>query len=434
MSTRKPASHAAASPGGAPQRAQTPGAGSGVKPSSQPGPKRAAQPVQPAAARRAAPARVRSPAGRTRFRGRHFLLVASFFLLVLLPVAVSAWYLWARAADQYASTVGFSVRREEAASPLDLLSAGVPGLSGSSSSDTDILYEFIQSQKLISEMDNEINLKEIWSKPEDDPVFSFDPNGTIEDLMIYWQRMAKIYYDRSAGLIEVRVLAFDPADAQLIASTLLQKSSDMINDLSAIAREDSIRYSWEELTAAKERLANARQKVQEFRNRYQLVDPSIEVAAQSQLIGSLQSKLAEARISLDLLKETAPDSDPRVVQAKRLISVVEAQIKEERQKMGVGSAGIDDGRAFADIIGDYERLIVEREFAEKTYVSALASYDLSLADARQKSRYLAAYTQPTRAESSRYPQRIVILGLLGLFLFLAWSIGALVAYSLKDRR
>ncbi|HHB80522.1 MAG TPA: hypothetical protein ENK83_02065, partial [Aliiroseovarius sp.] len=59
------------------------------------------------------------------------LLVLSFLVLVFAPTVVAGWYLWTRAADQYASNVGFSVRREEAASPLDFLSGGIPGISGS---------------------------------------------------------------------------------------------------------------------------------------------------------------------------------------------------------------------------------------------------------------------------------------------------------------
>jgi len=88
----------------------------------------------------------------------------------------------------------------------------------------------------------------------------------------------------------------------------------------------------------------------------------------------------------------------------------------------------------ADIVGEYERLTVEREFAERTYTTALASYDASLAEARRKSRYLAAYMQPTKAESSIYPQRLTLLGTIALFAFLSWSIGALVYYSIRDRR
>ena len=52
-----------------------------------------------------------------RFRFRHWGLAASFVLAVLLPLAASVWYLFARAADQYHSTTAFSVRSEEASAP-----------------------------------------------------------------------------------------------------------------------------------------------------------------------------------------------------------------------------------------------------------------------------------------------------------------------------
>lgn len=372
-------------------------------------------------------------AGPTKLRKRHGILALSFVLAVLLPAALTAAYLWVRAADQYASTVGFSVRHEESASALDILGGNLAGLSGSSSTDTDILYEFIQSQKLVADMDAALDLKALWSKPENDWFFAFEPSGSIEDLIAYWDRMVKIYYDRTAGLIEVRVLAFSAEDATRIATTLFNESSEMINDLSAIAREDAIRYSREELDEAKVRLTSARAAVLAFRNQHQLVDPSIEVESQSQLIGSLQAQLANTLIQLDLLREGVGENDPRLEKGLRRVKVIEDRIAAERHKLGVGSDGTVS-QVFADLIGEYERLVVEREFAEKTYISALATYDASLAEARRKSRYLAAYMRPTEAETSRFPERGLLLGLISLFLFLIWSIAALVGYSLKDRR
>lgn len=372
-------------------------------------------------------------AGPTRLRRRHRILALSFVLTVLLPTILTAAYLWLRAADQYASTVGFSVRHEESGSALDFLGGSIAGLSGSSSTDTDILYEFIQSQKLVADMDAVLDLKTLWSKPENDWMFAFDATGSIEDLIEYWDGMVKIYYDRTAGLIEVRVLAFTAEDATLIATTLFNESSEMINDLSAIAREDAIRYSREELEEAKVRLTTARGAVLAFRNEHQLVDPSIEVESQSQLIGSLQAQLADTLIELDLLRDGVGGDDPRLAKGLRRVKVIEERIAAERHKLGVGSDG-NVSQVFADLIGEYERLVVEREFAEKTYISALATYDASLAEARRKSRYLAAYMRPTEAETSRFPEREMILALISLFLFLIWSISALVGYSLKDRR
>ena len=160
-------------------------------------------------------AQQRQPAGAAQPKRRHWLLLVSFIACVILPAIVTALYLWLVAADQYASRVGFTVRQEEAASATDLL-GGLSNLSNSSSSDTDILYELIQSQKLVSEIDEELDLRTIWSRPEWDPVFAIDPEASIETLVDYWENMVKISY--SAGLIEVEVRAFRPEDATAIAT------------------------------------------------------------------------------------------------------------------------------------------------------------------------------------------------------------------------
>ena len=64
-----------------------------------------------------------------------------------------------------------------------------------------------------------------------DPVFAFHKGGSIEDLLDYWQSMVKVYYDSSTHLIEIRVLAFAPEDAQRIAQAIFDKSTVMINRL-----------------------------------------------------------------------------------------------------------------------------------------------------------------------------------------------------------
>ncbi len=381
----------------------------------------------------AAHSEVPGPARPAMARRRHYGVLVSFVVMVLVPAAIVAGYLWLVATDQYASTVGFSVRKEETSSAVEIL-GGITQLSGSSTSDTDILYEYIQSQKMVAKLQQKLDLATLWSKPENDPVFAYHPDGTIEDLVEYWSRMVKVYYDSGSGLIEIRVLAFDPQDAQDIAREIYSESSDMINELSAIAREDAVRYAREDLTKAVERLKQAREAVTLFRNENRVVDPTADIATQAGLLGTLQTQLAEALIDLDILDGTTRSTDPRIARAERRIKVIEARIDDERRKRGITGSGDNQQKLFSTLVGEYERLIVDREFAEKTYISALASYDTALADARRQSRYLAAHIQPTKAEKSLYPQRGVLLGLITLFLFMAWAILVLVAYSLKDRR
>ena len=127
------------------------------------------------------------PVSAARVNRRHRGVILSLVMLVLIPMALTGWYLWSRAADQYASTVGFSVRTEEVGSAIEIL-GGITELSGSSSSDTDILFEFLQSQKLVRDIDAQLDLRAIWSKPDNDPVFAYDTSGTIEDLLDHWLR------------------------------------------------------------------------------------------------------------------------------------------------------------------------------------------------------------------------------------------------------
>lgn len=365
---------------------------------------------------------------------RHRGIVLGFVLMVVLPVLLSAWYLWARATDQYASYAGFSVRTEEASSAMDLL-GGLGALSGSSSSDTDILYKFIQSQGLVATIDAKLDLRAIWSKadPGQDPVFAYHEPGTIEDMLDYWERMVKVYNDSGTGLIDLEVRAFSPEDATRIAKAVYAESSAMINRLSAIAREDAIRYSREELATAVERLKTARAAMTEFRNRTQIVDPEADIQGQVGLLSSLQAQLAETLIEVDILRQTTHEGDPRITQAERKVMVIEARMEAERKKLGIGGEG-DEANAFATLVGQYESLFVDQKFAEQSYMVALAAFDAAQAEARRQSRYLAAHIAPTLAEQAEYPQRGILLFLVGLFLFLIWAVLTLVAYSLKDRR
>ena len=374
---------------------------------------------------------VRPVAHHARLKSRHLAIGLSFLLLVVAPVVVSAWYLYTRAADQYASFLGFSVRSESGPTSTELLGGlgSLVGASNSSGSDTDILYKFIQSRDLVERVNQRIDLRAVWSKPEHDSIFRFNGNDSLEDLLAEWERKVRVYYDN--GMIDLRVLAFDPADSRDIAQAVLDEGTLLINQLNDVSREDTLRYARSELDDALARLKSARQAVTEFRNRHQLVDPSADVQGQVGVVTSLQQQLAEQLVSLGMLQANAQASDPRIEQTQLRIDVIRGQIEAERQKFGSEN---DSTEVLSDIVGQYESLSIDRQFAEQTYTAALAAYDTARAEATRQSRYLAAYVKPTLAQEAEYPERAKLLIILGGFLMLIWIIGVLIYYSLRDRR
>jgi capsular polysaccharide transport system permease protein len=401
-----------------------------------PAPKVAAAPAPkpiPKPKPKESPVVIRALASKAKRKQRHWGLIAAFAIIVLLPVFTTWWYLNERAVDQFASTIGFTVRSEDVSSATDLLGGLGQSFGGGGGSDSDILYEFIRSQALVAQIDRELDLRDYYSRHVDvDPVFGFNPEGTIEDLTAYWQRMVRISYDAGSGLMELRVLAFDPIEARAIANAIFDKSTKMINDLSAIAREDGTRYAREDLELAVERLKIARESLTAFRISSEIVDPTADVAGQMGLLNLLQAQQVEALIEFDLLNNSTREGDPRLEQARRRIDVIEDRIREERQKFGVGANTGDT--SYAETIAEFERLAVDREFAEQAYAATLAAFDGARAEANRQSRYLAAYIKPTLAERSEFPNRPLLIAIVGLFSFLGWAIMSLVYYALRDRR
>jgi capsular polysaccharide transport system permease protein len=368
-------------------------------------------------------------------RFRHWGILTAFGIMVVLPTIISGVYLYTKAADQYASTLGFTVRSEDVSSAMDLLGGLGASFGSNGGHDADILYEYIGSQELVREIDVDLDLHEIFSvHANTDPLLSFDAEGgTIEDLTRYWQKMVQVNYDSGSGLIETKVLAFRPQDARAIAEAIYIKSTAMINNLSNLAREDATRYAEDDLELALQRLKSAREALTAFRLANEIVDPNADIQAQMGLLSTLQTQQATALIDFDLISEVARSDDPRVEQARRRLEVIAARIAEERKKFGAGGSG-PGGGDYATTISEFERLSVDREFAERAYAASFSAMDGARAEASRQSRYLAVYIRPTLAEQAEYPQRALLLGLVTLFSFLTWGILTLIFYALRDRK
>lgn len=346
-----------------------------------------------------------------------------------------AAYLQLRAQDQYASHAGFTVRAEEGGTATDLLGGLSPFSGGTTTADADIVYEFIESHDMVQRLDRALGLVAHYAAPhETDPVFALRPDASIEDLVAYWDRVVRVSFDRASGLIDLRVLAFEPQMAHDITRAILAESQSLVNQLNAQAREDSMRFAEADLAASLQRLRSAREALTAFRTRTQIVDPTSDLQGRMVVLNNLQQQLAEALIEFDLLSETtANPSDTRLAQARRRIEVIRGRIQEERlsfTRHEIGTGGED----YPSLMAEFEGLVVEREYAEQSYRAALTAVDVARTNAARQSRYLAVFIAPTHPQSAGFPRRDLVVALTAVFAVLAWAILALVFYSIRDRQ
>jgi len=233
--------------------------------------------------------------------------------------------------------------------------------------------------------------------------------------------------------MELQARAFTPKDAQEIAIAVHAEAADLVNRLSAIARSDGLRYAQDDLDLALNRLKLSRLELTNFRINHQMIDASSDVEGHMVSLNKMKENLSSAVIELEILSETYRSDDPRIPQAKRRIDVIKESISKEKLKISGAKFSYNNGESYAESIAEFERLMIDRDFSERSYLSALSAFDVLRSEVNRKSRYLATYIHPKVPEKYEFPQRGLLSVVLLLFLFLVWSALSLIYYAVRDR-
>lgn len=379
-------------------------------------------------------------ARRRRIRDR-IALWLSFVLLVAAPSAVAAWYLNDVAADQYASEVGFAVRSLDGTLPSPMTEL-LGGAADSTAGDSQMLFEYLQSQPLVERVDAAVDLREIYNRPEADPVFALGEDRTIEELVDYWNLAVTVSYDTGSGVIYAEVRAFRPEDARDVAASLLEESGRLINSLSENARKDAVRFARIDLQEAEQRVREARMALQAFRGMQGTADVSGDISQEMQLIAELRRQRSALQADYDSRKELLGEDSPTLSALRRRISSLDAQIVEAEARIadgtegGATAGGSGSGRraaTLAEAAGLQEELQVELELATNMYTAAQAGLESARADARRAQRYLATHISPTLSQEPQYPRRVTWSVAIFVILLLGWAILMLIVSSIRDR-
>lgn len=376
-------------------------------------------------------ARAAKPA---RAKARHWIALASFMLAVIAPTLGTIFYLYVKAADQYASRVSFTIRSPDHTMPVEFLGALTRSFGGGGgAADAEIVYEFVRSQQMVETLRERLPFDAMYNAPSEDWVFSLGEDQPIEEALKYWRWMTDIAFEPGSGLVSFEARAFTPEDALALTELVLEESTRLVNELSQQARDDAVRLAREALDDAEARLRDVRLEMRAFREVEQQLDPQASGQAALGLVATLEAQLAEAEIELETQTQLVGPEASRIPYLRQRIDSLRQRITEERARIGETDAA-DGGRALAQLVAEYEELTVEREFAQNAYLSALASYEAAQMEARRQMRYLAPHIRPTRAEAAEYPQRALLAFGLFLVFTVAWLVGALIVYNIRDRR
>ena len=370
------------------------------------------------------------PAARTNWAG-----ILGFITLVLIPTGLAAWYLFTIAEDRFASRTAFSVRSNDMTAPVEIFGAVTQLGTSSAVTDGQIIYDFINSQPMLELARERLPLEDIYNRHPTDRLYALGSDRAVEDILWHWKRMVDVSLDPSSGILTVEARAFTAEDARAIAVEVLSASGALVNQLSEGAREDAIRHAEGELGMAEARLRQIRTRLRTFRDIEQEVDPTQNAQAALGLVATLEEEQARAQVRLDSLNSVLDGDAPRLRALRREIDTLDQRISQERTRLGTGErVRVDDARPLSEVVGEFEELVVDREFAEQAYTLALATYEQAQADARRQSRHLAVHIPPTLSEEAEYPDRPVLLGAIFGLCLAFWGILTLIIANIRERR
>ncbi len=311
-------------------------------------------------------------------------------LTVVVPTLTAIIYFGLIASDVYISEARFVVRSPErqVASPLGMLLKGT-GFSRSED-DTYSVQDFIMSRDALKMLNDKLNLDTAFSDSKVD-IFSrfaaLDWDKSFEALYRYYQQKVTVQLDSTSSISTLTARAFTAEDAFRINEQLLEMGEALVNQLNERGRKDMIRFATDEVRDAEKNAKAADLSLSAYRNQKGVIDPERQ------------------------------------------------QVQSLRQAIDAETNRVAGGdRSLANKAAAYQRLALEREFADKQLSSDLVSLEQARNEAMRKQLYLERIVQPSKPDVAIEPRRIrnilatFVLGLI------AWGILTMLLASVREHQ
>ncbi|MDR3065167.1 MAG: hypothetical protein LBV05_06590 [Comamonas sp.] len=353
-----------------------------------------------------------------------------FLLTVAVPTVVATVYFGLMASDVYISESRIVVRSPEkqVATGLGALLKGA-GFSRAQD-DSYTVRDYVLSRDALKEIDGALAVGKAFSSTTVDRVSRFgglDFDTSFEALHRYFQKKVDVQQDSASSITTLTVRAYTAQDAQNINQKLLELSEGLVNRLNERGRQDLIHSAAAEVADAEKKSKAAALALSAYRNAKGVVDPERQATVQLQQVAKLQDELITTKTQLAQLRTFTPEN-PQIPALEKRASTLQAEMEVETTKVAGGE------RSLANKAAEFQRLALEREFADKQLASALASLEQARNEAQRKQVYIERIAQPSLPDIALEPRRlrsILATFVLGL---VAWGVLSMLLAGVREHQ
>jgi capsular polysaccharide transport system permease protein len=325
-----------------------------------------------------------------------------FAAVVILPTLLAALYYGLLASDVYVSQSQFVVRSPDkpSATGIGVLLKSV-GFS-SSGDEIFVAQKYVESRDALRALNENEAVRTAFTRPQISLLDRFNPfgyNGSFEDLYDYFLDRVTVEHDTQSSITTLSVRAYTAQDAQRLNRQLLDLSEGLVNRLNNRGEADLLGDAQREVREAETEARRASQALAAFRNRSGIIDPERQAGVQLQLVSKLQDELIGARLQLQQLEALAPEN-PQVPQLRTRIAGLTRSIATELGQVA-GSQ-----RSLSGAAVQYQRLTLDREYADRRLATSLASLQEARNESRRKQAYVERTVEANLPDEAVEPRRV----------------------------
>ncbi len=373
-------------------------------------------------------ARIAQTVGRLIRAVQDLARYRSFFWLVVLPMTLVCAYLWLGASDRFVSESRVAVKQAEGVEAGGL-NVGMLAIGGSrSTEDMHFLEQHIQSADMVEALDRELLLRDKWANSPD-WFGRLDIDATREEFLAYYRKRVHVSADSITGILTLETEAFTPRDARDINFAILRAADRFINELSNRIAREQVLFIEAELEESRQRVELAHQRILQYQNEHQVLDPAKQAEMKARLAAELETRLSEVQAELtSSLSYLQPNAAP-VLALKSRVQALKKQIQQEKSAIsGEGQQKLNQ------IAADYQTLHTSAQFATDLYKTTLAALERARVDATMKLKSLALIVTPHLPEEAERPRRAYLTGTWMLGLVTLFGLIRLVTATIQDHR
>ena len=353
-------------------------------------------------------------------------------LLAGLVVLGSGLYFFRIGRSRYQVDSSFIVRLPEtpATTGSSLLGSTLAGPTMLGSlEDGRFLAVYLTSPEVMRRVFLKLEPNKAWGRSGRDPFAGLKPDANFDQQLDFFRRQVFVVPQDLTGVINLTTVGFAPDPSFRLNQLLLEEAEGFLNRVNQSISSTQQSFAEQEVQRARERLDQASQEFNAFKNQYGELNPTQTAAGTSSYITSLESKLVDLRVQEASLKRQFKDhSTPEVAYITDQVRELESQIREERADL-VNPEGRDLNR----LVAEGSKLETEVILATEALKSAITAADNSRQRSQQQVKFLVRLADPSLPENQSSDWRIKgFLASLGSLVVL-WGIGNFVL-GIADRR